>query len=184
MASWISDMVAPSLSAMRSPSVARWRKRRAIQIPRRRSWIRFASLAMTRATDITNFAYARGWARAIGLDQALGVDFGVDLRGRQRGVAEQFLDRAHVAAARQQMRGERMPQRMRRRGLGQPERAAQPRHGELHDARRQRAAFGADEQRARVRADRRGRARRNRRPASRPAAAAAPCAVCGPCRSR
>ena len=38
--------------------------------------------------------------------------------------------------------------RVRRRGFGQAERAAQPRHRQLHDARRQRAALGADEQRA------------------------------------
>src|SRR5215472_3894076 len=77
--------------------------------------------------------------RAIGLDQALGVHFGVDLRGRQRGVAEQLLDRAQVAAARQQMRGEGVPQRMRRRRLGQPQGPAQPGHGELDEARRQRS---------------------------------------------
>ena len=86
--------------------------------------------------------------RAIGLDQPVGIDRGVDLRRRQRGVAEQFLDRAQIAAAGEKMRGEGMPQRMRRRGLGQAERAAQPRHGKLHEARRQRAALGADEQRA------------------------------------
>src|SRR5580692_2304438 len=85
---------------------------------------------------------------AIGADEAFGVDLGIDLRGRQRGVAEQFLDRADVAAAGEEVRGEGMPQRMRRCGLRQPERAAQPRHGELDDARRQRAALGADEQRA------------------------------------
>jgi len=40
---------------------------------------------------------------------------------------------------------------MRGRRFGQPERATQPRHGELHDAGRQRAALGADEQRTRLR---------------------------------
>src|SRR6478609_2241366 len=84
----------------------------------------------------------------IDFQQPLGIDAGIDLRGRERGVAEQFLDRAQVAAARQQMRGEGMPQRVRGRALGQAERAAQSRHGELHDTWRQRAAFGADKERA------------------------------------
>src|SRR5580692_3310662 len=84
---------------------------------------------------------------AISADQAFGVDFGINLRGGQRGVAEQFLDRADVAAAGEQVRGEGMPQRVRRCGLRQAERAAQPRHGELDEARRQRPALGADEQR-------------------------------------
>src|SRR5579864_1990478 len=54
---------------------------------------------------------------AVGADQALGVDFGIDLRRRQRGMTEQFLDRAEVAAAGEQVRGEGMPQRVRRRRL-------------------------------------------------------------------
>ena len=121
---------------------------------------------------------------AIGLDQAFGVDFGVDLCGRQRGVAEQFLDRAQIAAAREKVRGEGMPQGMRRRRLGKPERAAQPRHGELNDAGRKRPALGADEQRALV-----GEIVRAERDVignefSAPAAAPAPCAACGPFRSR
>jgi len=41
-------------------------------------------------------------------------------------VAEQFLDRAQVAAARQQVRGEGMTQRVRRGAVRQAERAAQP----------------------------------------------------------
>jgi phage terminase large subunit-like protein len=36
---------------------------------------------------------------AVGFEQLLGVDRGVDLRGRERRMAEQFLDRAQVAAA-------------------------------------------------------------------------------------
>ena len=55
----------------------------------------------------------------IGADQAFGIDLGINLRGRQRGVAEQFLDRADVAAASEQVRGERMAQRVRRRGFRQ-----------------------------------------------------------------
>src|SRR5580692_1052581 len=86
--------------------------------------------------------------RAVSFDESVGVHFRVDLRGRQRRVAEQFLDRAQIAAAREEMRGEGMAQRMRRRRFGKPERAAQPRHRQLHEARRQRAAFGADKQRA------------------------------------
>ena len=35
---------------------------------------------------------------AVDFHESFGVDGGVDLRGRQRGVAEQFLDRAQVAA--------------------------------------------------------------------------------------
>jgi len=71
---------------------------------------------------------------AIDFHQPFGIDRGVDLRGRQRGVAEQFLDRAQVAAAGEKMRGERMAQRMWGRSLGQSERAAQARHRKLDDA--------------------------------------------------
>src|SRR5580704_8178370 len=82
---------------------------------------------------------------AIDLEQPFAVDRGVDLRGRQGGVAEELLDGAQVAAARQQMGGEGMAQRMRGRGFGEAEEAAQPLHGELHDPGRQRPALGADE---------------------------------------
>src|SRR6185369_2779720 len=78
----------------------------------------------------------------------LAVDAGIDLRGRERGVAEQFLDRAQIAAAAEQMGGEGMPQRMRRGAVGQAERAAQPLHGELDDSWRQWSAARADEDRA------------------------------------
>src|SRR5579859_6421004 len=95
---------------------------------------------------------------AIDLEQALAVDAGIDLRGRERGMAEQLLDRAQIAAARKQMRSERMPQRMRRGAVGQSQRAAHPLHGELDDARTQGAAAGADKDRRvlreRMRADR------------------------------
>ena len=53
-----------------------------------------------------------------------------------------------VASPSQKMGGERMAERVWRRALRQAERAAHPRHRQLHDARRQRAAFRADEQRA------------------------------------
>src|SRR4051812_16235030 len=45
----------------------------------------------------------------VDLEQPLGVDAGVNLRGRERGVAEQFLDRAQVAAAGQQVGCKRVP---------------------------------------------------------------------------
>src|SRR5215470_6271961 len=70
--------------------------------------------------------YARGGLRprvsvAVDLEQALGVDRGVDLGRRQRGVAQQLLDGAEIAAARQQVGGEGMPQRVRRGRLGESE---------------------------------------------------------------
>jgi hypothetical protein len=40
---------------------------------------------------------------AIDFEQALRIDPGIDLRGRKRGMAEQLLDRAQVAAAREKM---------------------------------------------------------------------------------
>ena len=40
----------------------------------------------------------------IDLPQALGVDMAVDLSGRERGVAEQLLDRPQVGAALEKMR--------------------------------------------------------------------------------
>jgi len=49
----------------------------------------------------------------IDLAEALGVDVAVHLGGRQRGVAQELLDRAEVGAAFEQMRRERMPEPMR-----------------------------------------------------------------------
>src|SRR5271156_3509887 len=83
---------------------------------------------------------------AIGRKQARAVDSGIDLRGGQRGMAEQVLDGSQVASPSQKMRGERMAKRVRRRAFGQAERAAHPRHRQLHDAWRQGPAFRADEQ--------------------------------------
>ena len=73
---------------------------------------------------------------------------------------------------------------MRRRAVGQAERAAQPRHGELNDAGTERPAAGADENRPFRR--QRMRAHRDIVLRSAPArfAAPAPCASCCPCRSR
>src|SRR4051812_3135469 len=45
--------------------------------------------------------------------EPLRVDVAVHLRGRERAVTEQFLDRAEIGAALEQVRGEGMPQAMR-----------------------------------------------------------------------
>ncbi len=55
-----------------------------------------------------------------GVEQAGGIDLGVDLRRRQGGVAQQFLDRPQVALAGEQVAGEGVAQGVRRRGRGQP----------------------------------------------------------------
>src|SRR3954453_411372 len=81
---------------------------------------------------------------AIVLQQPLAVDPGINLRGRKRSVAEQFLDRAQVTAAAQKGGCKRMPQGVRRRADGQAERPTQPFHGELNDSRTEWAAAGAD----------------------------------------
>ena len=59
---------------------------------------------------------------AIDVEQPRGVDLGVDLGRRQAGMAEQFLERAQVRAAGEQMRREAVAQRVRRDAVGQPER--------------------------------------------------------------
>ena len=60
----------------------------------------------------------------LGVDghQAVAVDLGIDLRGREAGVAEQLLDLAQIGARRQEVGGEGMAQRVRRRRLRQTER--------------------------------------------------------------
>ena len=63
-------------------------------------------------------------------------------------MAQELLDAAQVAAAGEEVGREGMAQRVRGRGIRQAERAAQRLDGELDDARRERAAAGADEQRA------------------------------------
>ena len=55
--------------------------------------------------------------------EAVGRQVGVELRGRDVGVAEHLLQRAQVAAARQQVRRERVAQRVRAHLRGQPGRA-------------------------------------------------------------
>src|SRR5262249_41080800 len=84
----------------------------------------------------------------IDLQQARRVDSGVNLRGRKRGVAKQLLNSPEITSACQQMRRERMAQRMRRSGVGQSEHAAQAGHRQLNDAGRERTAARANEQRA------------------------------------
>ena len=85
--------------------------------------------------------------RPVHVEEPGGVDRGVALGRRQRGVAEQFLDRLQVAAAGQQVGGEGMPERVRRGGLRQAEPAAQRLDGLLDAAGTEPAALGADEQR-------------------------------------
>jgi len=76
----------------------------------------------------------------------LGIDRGVALGGRERGVAEQLLNRAEVAAAGQQVGGEAVAQRVRRRPIRQPELSSHRLYLALQDARAQGAATGADEE--------------------------------------
>jgi hypothetical protein len=61
-------------------------------------------------------------------------------------MAEQFLDSPDVVAIFQQMRRKGVAQRVRGRRRRQTQRGAQPFHGELNDAGRERTAFGAAEQ--------------------------------------
>src|SRR6185437_5993953 len=82
---------------------------------------------------------------SIGSEQAIGVDGGINLRRRQRRVAEQFLDGAQIAAAAQQVGREAVAERVRGRRGRQAERAAQLRDPQLDEARRQLAPLGAAE---------------------------------------
>src|SRR3546814_79219 len=68
-----------------------------------------------------------GMRRAVHVEQPGSVDGGVALGGRQRGVPQQFLDGAQVAAAAEQVGGEGVPERVGRGGLRQAEPAAQDR---------------------------------------------------------
>ena len=68
---------------------------------------------------------------AVGVEQALGIDGGVDLRGRERGVAEEFLDGAEVGAPAKEVGGEAVAQGVRRGRGRQAEGRAQLRHAQL-----------------------------------------------------
>ena len=49
----------------------------------------------------------------MGLFEAALIDVGIDLRGRNVGVTEHFLDNTQIGPIVEQMRGEAMPQRVR-----------------------------------------------------------------------
>ena len=70
----------------------------------------------------------------------------VDLRGGQRGVTEQFLNRAQIPARLQKVRGEAMAQRMGRRRGGQAQRQPRPFHRLLNHARIQPLAARTDKE--------------------------------------
>src|SRR5947207_14733322 len=58
---------------------------------------------------------------AVNGPQALAVDVGVMLRGADAGMAQEFLHRAQVGAAGEQVRRETMPQRVRAHPPAQPQ---------------------------------------------------------------
>ncbi len=70
-----------------------------------------------------------------GSNQPFGVNRGVDLRRRQVGVPQQFLNRPEISSRTEKMGGKGVPKRMGRRVLGQAESATQPLESQLHDAR-------------------------------------------------
>ena len=110
----------------------------------------------------------------VDLAQALAVDVAVDLRRRERRVAEQLLDRPQVGAAFEQVRRERVAQAVRMR-RDPPERArveAPAAHGE-----EERVLGSGRELRA-------GRARGSARATSPPPRRAGRRAPCRPCRAR
>src|ERR1700726_4165491 len=79
---------------------------------------------------------------AVGFEKPCAIHGGINLGCRERGVAQKLLDCAQIAAALQKMRGEGMAQRVRRRGIGKPQRAAQARDRELDDAWAKRPTLG------------------------------------------
>ena len=70
----------------------------------------------------------------VNLEQALAIDLGIGLGGREAGVAQQLLDLPQVGAGRQQVRSERMAQGVRGGRIGLAEGQAQAFHEQLHDA--------------------------------------------------
>ena len=75
------------------------------------------------------------------------IDRGVALGGRERGVSQELLDGAEIAAIGQEVGGEAVAQRVRRRRLRQPQQGAQRAQPLLHDAGGKPLAAHADEQR-------------------------------------
>jgi hypothetical protein len=67
-------------------------------------------------------------------EEAVAVDFGVDLGGREGGVTEKLLDLAQVGAGREQVGCERVAQRVGRGGFGEGQFLAQALHGELDES--------------------------------------------------
>ena len=62
-----------------------------------------------------------GMRLLVSAQEPLVIDFGIALRRGEIGVAEEFLNRAQIAAAGQQMRGETMTEGMRGGGVRQAE---------------------------------------------------------------
>ena len=85
--------------------------------------------------------------RRMDLAQAARIDAGIDLRGRQRGMAKQCLDRAEIRPRREKMRRKSVAQSVRRCRIRQAQQAAQPLDEPLDQARVQRAALRPPEQR-------------------------------------
>src|SRR5271165_5936177 len=85
--------------------------------------------AWVRAQEGLSALYSGPRVRAaIGFEQSLGIDAGINLCGRERSVPKQFLDGAQVSPARQQMRREGVAQGVRRGAVGQSQHATQPLH--------------------------------------------------------
>ena len=132
-------------------------------------------------------AQARGCAWSCTARSRATRDVGVELRGRQRRVAEQLLDDAEIGATFEEVRRRAVPQAVRADVGG----AVDGRHGLVHDgaglARVDAPAPGAEQQRGtRGRGGQRGPAvgePGGEAPAAR-ARRRAPCAACCPCRAR
>src|SRR6185436_14920931 len=82
----------------------------------------------------------------IHLDEVCGVDVGVALRGGELHVPEQLLDRAQVCPALQQVRRERVPQRVRTDAEACAARGDVARHQSLHAASAEARAARVDEE--------------------------------------
>lgn len=76
----------------------------------------------------------------VACQQSLRIDLGVALRRGDRGVAEQFLDRAQIASRRQQMRRKGVAKRMRRGAVVKTKGAGVSLHRQLDLSRRKRLA--------------------------------------------